>query len=257
MRLPLCIGLILAGSSLLATEGSVTEEFTATAQPETERRWTGSAALNLSAIQSTRDSQFLSLSINAVNKGEKDKISAKAFYSFARQSPLGGGDLETTEDRYSLEGQYDYTIRDQTFWFAAARFDHDAVNDLDLRTIVTGGLGYMIIDREDTAWQVTGGISYRNEQYDGEPESSEVGLSVGSNYQRLLSRNLNLTHDLRFIPAFSDFGDYFLVSDLGLVTSLSERFSAEFRFIFDYDSTPATGAQKDNYKYFLGLGYKF
>lgn len=256
MRLPLCFGLIFVSAPLLAN-GSVTEEFSETAQPETQRRWTGSAALNISAIQSSRDSQFLSFSLNAINKGERDKISARAFYSFARQTPIGGGSLSTTEDRYSLEGQYDYTIRNKTFWFAAARFDHDAINDLDLRTILTGGLGYLLIDEETTAWQLTGGISYKNEQYDGQPESSEVGLSLGSNYQRLLSRNLNLTHDLRFVPAFSDFGDYFLVSDLGLITSLSERFSAEFRFIFDYDSTPATGAQKDNYKYFLGLGYKF
>ena len=32
---------------------------------------------------------------------------------------------------------------------------------------------------------------------------------------------------------------------------------AEFKFVFDYDSTPAPGAQKDNYRYTMGVGMRF
>ena len=64
-------------------------------------------------------------------------------------------------------------------------------------------------------------------------------------------------HDLEIFPAFSDPSDFFLTTQFGARTKLSKSIFAEAKFVIDYDSTPAAGADKTDYTWLFGAGVTF
>jgi putative salt-induced outer membrane protein YdiY len=218
-------------------------------------RWTGAAALNLNLIESVSDSESLTFSARGELPSERDRLAINALYAFSRQSSPGVRQI--TEDRYRLNAQYDQKIQDLYFWYVSSRLDRDKIVQLNLRTILAGGLGYRVFRRDDTRWLLSGGVSYRKEDYQVGADGEEYGLRFGSEFRRKLNTWITVSHDLEFIPAFKDFDDYVLSSDLRILTLLNSRMTAEMRFIFDYDSTPGSNQRRDTNKYFVGLGYSF
>lgn len=232
-----------------------------------ESKFEGSINFSANYAVSNRDSQALFLFGDASRKMGNGDLGIKAFYSFARQNQTNGGPFSTTEDRMSLAGRYDYLIGTRTIGYGSLRFDRDRIAALDLRTLAGAGLGSYIIpvskleDRGERDWKLSAGLSYLNEDYTGGGSDSYVGLELGSAYRMMLSDTLRLSHSAGFVPNFGDWSDYFFVSDLSLTMPLGDEKKASwqvsFSFLFDYDSTPAVGARQDNYKYVLGIGYKF
>jgi putative salt-induced outer membrane protein len=227
----------------------------ALAAGEAGQKWSGSAALNFNLIESVSDSESFTLSGRGEKAGARDRFTLNALFAYGRQRSPGTSTV--TEDRWRLQSQYDQQFQDLYFWYVSARQDRDKIVRLNLRSVYSGGLGYRIFRRKDLRWLVTTGVSYRREDYQSSPDGEEYGLRFGSELRRELNSWITVTHDLEFIPAFKDFGDYVLSSDLRILTRLNSRLAAEMRYIFDFDSTPAGTSRKDTNKYFFGLGYQF
>lgn len=218
--------------------------------------WSGALSSSLGFTRSNQESQNFDLNLDLTRQGPKDRLATKASYSFARQS-TGGGGLETTRDRWTARGQYDYFIADRYYWFGSTRFDSDHTSDLDLRTVLTAGAGYTFFDSSQTSLAADFGFSWVREDYSSSASTDNAALALGMNYRHELASWLTLVQDTEYFPNPEDFGDYFLATELGLRSKLSASMFADFKFMFDFDSTPAPGARKDNYKYFLGIGLRF
>lgn len=242
----------------------------ALAQANDNSEWTGSLNLSAAAAISDQDTQSLLFTGNAERRMGPGELRLRALYAYARQTSGPSKAFQTTEDRWSAGGRYDYDLSDgKYFGYGSLRFERNSINDLDLRTLAAIGLGTYLQRSDsvretgkfrnagDTEWRVSGGLSYLTEKYSGSTSSEEFGLDFGSLYRRQLSDAAFLEHDLAFIPAFGDFGDYFLISDLGIGMSVADAWQLKLSWIYDYDSTPAPGKRKDNQKYALGLGYRF
>jgi putative salt-induced outer membrane protein YdiY len=230
--------------------------------------WTGSINFNANWAISNQDTQSILLFSDASKKDPMGLLRVGVRYAFARQTFGADKTFETTEDNYKLSGRYDWSINSRLFAFGSLQLDHDAITDLDLRTVSAGGLGFIALQSGnategkfqaagDAEWRLSAGLSYLTEDYDGAASKREVGLQFGSLYRRSLSSGFNVQHELVFVPAFSDFGDYFLTSDLSLRATLTGNLVAAFSWFLDYDATPASGRRKDNSKLALSLGYKF
>jgi hypothetical protein len=67
-----------------------------------------------------------------------------------------------------------------------------------------------------------------------------------------------LFHNLEWLPAFDGpFDDYNLNLDAGIRTTIYQGLFAEFKLELRYDSTPARGAEKEDLRYLLGVGWTF
>lgn len=227
-----------------------------------EGNWTGSINLNASSTISTRNTQSIFIFGDAQRNFAKGRLGIKANYAFSRQDP-GAGPSVTTEDRWSLSGQYDWNIGTKTFGYFSGRLDRDAIARLDLRTVFGAGLGTSLFGPSalnadgDWEWKVSAGASLVNENYRTGADNDYVGLQLGSNYRRILGGGWRFAHDLSFIPNVEDFDDYFYVSDLSVSKAIGSNWNIRLSYILDYDSTPAPGARRQNSKYALSLGYKF
>ncbi|HLO97479.1 MAG TPA: DUF481 domain-containing protein [Fimbriimonas sp.] len=233
--------------------------------------WSGTANINVNLAVSQQNSQSILLFANATKRlNTNSRLDLGMLYSFARQSSGNPRVTTTSDDRWSFTSHYDFPSSTSKYGFVDQRFERNAVNQLSLRSITTAGYGYYAIrtpgviknrrvgDPGDASWQITTGFSFSNESYaNGLGSSHSTGVSVGSKFERILSNRMTLTHDFTFIPAFDDLTDYFLVSNLSVGVPIAGRASLNFSMINDFDSTPANGARKDNYRYALTFGYRY
>ncbi|MCH7944802.1 MAG: DUF481 domain-containing protein [Armatimonadetes bacterium] len=218
--------------------------------------WAGALSSSLSVVDSNRDAQNFNLDFDITRERATDRLTAKAAYAFANQSVSGGGS-QTTVDSWFARGEYDVIINEKFFWQGSLRLDRDRVSDLDLRTAIGAGAGYTFWNKETSAFRTTFGLSYLREAFTVGSGNNTVVLQVGTGLRHEFNSRLTVLHDTSYFPNPGDFGDFFLSSELVLRSALASNMFGEIKFVFDYDATPAPGAQKGNYRYTMGVGMRF
>jgi len=213
--------------------------------------------LSTNLVNSDTSSLSFKTLVDSVKKGDDSKLAAFFRYSYAEQKQSGFS-KDITTNNWILGGVYDKFINSRMDWFADASFEKDSIIDLDLRQIYTAGSALKLVETEKVKFKVKGGIGLRDDNFAGTfSDKSDVGLSFGTDWFQQLGEKFTLNHTSKFIPSPDDFSDYLLKSDLGLDYAMSDRLSTSFRFLFDYDRSPAAGFRKDRIEWVLGVGYKF
>ena len=235
------------------------EDFVGLNQPVSKpapTTWEGALSSSLSVVDSSRDAKNFNLDFDIARERATDRLTAKAAYAFASQSVSGGGS-ETTVDSWFARGQYDVIINEKFFWLGSLRLDRDRVSDLDLRTAIGAGAGYTFWNKETSAFRTTFGLSYLREAFTVGQGNNTVVLQIGTGLRHEFNSRLTVLHDTSYFPNPGDLGDFFLSSELVLRSALASNMFGEIKFVFDYDATPAPGAQKGNYRYTMGVGMRF
>jgi putative salt-induced outer membrane protein YdiY len=233
--------------------------------------WSGQLNLNLSATQSTLNVSSAFVNLRAVNKLKMgNQLEYSLFYGLSKQTNATTGNLDTTEDRWSIGAHYDTPSSRRKFGFIDQRFDRNVVVQLGSRSVTTIGYGYFAIRTEnpyktgrvdtvgDAEWKITAGLSYLTETYLNDLGSRNApGLQFASSFRKVFKKGVSVNHYAEFYPAFDRFDDFLVVSNLNVGIPISQRISLAVAWIADYDATPAPGARKDNSRYALTLGYRF
>ena len=68
---------------------------------------------------------------------------------------------------------------------------------------------------------------------------------------------MGVFHNLEWLPAFDDPGDYLLNADAGIRADLTKSMFSEFKIEYKRDSEPAPGSLKNDLRYILGVGWTF
>ena len=221
-------------------------------------KWTGNLSASYTSTHGNTKTETISASANMSKRTEKDRTQLSADYARAEQKDRTTGQDVTIEDWWRAKGKYDYFFSKKKYAYVDGRYERDAIAALDRRVIVGGGGGYQWIESEDMNFSTEIGLASLYEKFDNQTDSnSELSAQLGYNFDKKLTKNTRLDHDLTYYPALDKFSDYFLTSTLGIRTDFSSSFFATFKTIFNYDVTPAAGSHKTDVKYFLGLGYSF
>lgn len=223
--------------------------------PDTPR-WAGSLTSNFGLTRSDREAQNFDLNFDAKLKRGRHAYQTRGSYFNARQSDEDG-EMQTTRDAWFARGQYDFFVQDRRFYYGSLRFDHDAIKDLDLRTVAGAGAGFTLIRNERTNYRIEIGASWVDERYRGGDRSDTMGMQFGSGLSHRINGSMSLSHDLTFVADPGKLDDYLLVSDFSVRSALNRAMFSELRFVFDYDPVPRAGSRKDNYRYLMGLGFRF
>lgn len=231
--------------------------------------WSGSLNLSANVISSNRNSQSFFVSADTAQKFGYGDLRIQGLFAYGRKEGFSGGQ-ETTENRWSLSGRYDRAYGTRQFAFVSQRLDRDEVASLKLRSVSAFGLGLVLRQTEEVAktskftnagdeeWRVSMGIAYRSEKFDaGLGSNAEAGIDFSSLYRHQLGRNLFLRHSLAYVPAFSDFGNFYLNSALDISVTVGSKMTVGVGYVLDYNSQPAAGSRKDSAIYALTLGYRY
>lgn len=172
------------------------------------------------------------------------------------------GRLITRNSRGTIK--LDFFISKRFYWFAAAYFEQDTFQDLNLRTSLSSGPGYQIIDKgdysspylKDMTLYFEGGLAYFNEDFKtaGDKTSLRVRTSLKWNWP-ILDDRLTFYHYDEIFPSVQNTKDFYLTSDQGIRFKIFGSLVSGFQLTFRYNNIPPPGVKSSDTLLLATIGY--
>ena len=216
--------------------------------------WSGLLDTGLSLTQGNSDSLTYSLSGKAARVTDRDKITVYTAVIYAKSTVDNVSNATAHAIRGGVRG--DLNVRDKVFVFGFTDFEYDQFQDLDLRNVVGGGLGYHVIKTANTTFDVFAGGSFNQEFFGAIPatatkpavaaltrKSGEVVL--GEELDAKLNKRTTLNERFSIYPNVSNTGSYRFQFDTTAATKLKNWLSWQATYSDRFLSDPLPGLKKN------------
>jgi putative salt-induced outer membrane protein YdiY len=232
--------------------------------------WNGGVNVGFSLARGNSQTENLALAINATHPTLNDKTTlylSSIYTSNQLATPSTVANLITGGLRY------DHNIKPRLFAFVGADFMSNALQNLDLRTVYGGGLGFHAIKKDSTTIDLLAGLNYTHETYSNGPEILPVtvpptftsygvthryaALTLGEELMHKLGKSTVITQKLYFYPNLSDTGQYRAAFDFGTVTKIAKWLGWQNQFTDIYVSNPPGTSKKNDLILTTGLNVSF
>jgi putative salt-induced outer membrane protein YdiY len=222
-------------------------------------KWTGFVLANLSIARGNTETVDAGVEALAVLRRDtdtaNDRFTLSGSYNFA--STGTGDDSVTTEENVTASAKYDRYFTEKLYGYGIVTYEKDHIADLQFRLSPGVGVGYQWVESPTFNFQTEAGVSYVFEDFDPGGDNDFVALRLAYHVDKKLSDKVLVFHNVEYLPAFEDFEDYLIRADAGLQADLTKTFFSQFKVEWDYDSTPAPGRDKSDYRYLVGVGWRF
>jgi hypothetical protein len=230
------------------------------------RYWHGNFDIAFNMQQATTDNLGFLIALGALRAHDRTRLMLGADYRYATQNESGVPERRNNDAASGrLRGEYD--LSKSVFLYASTDALYDAIQNLSLRAVPKAGAGYVVWQREPKegvrdflAIEVGGGWVYEKYIDNGTPpdpvldENDYFTVAFGAAAAVVLPRGMTLDWRFDYLPSVSDFaGDYVVRSVLGLNIPLIAPLSARLSIGDTYDSTPASGTDKNSLNVDTGL----
>ncbi len=217
--------------------------------------WTGGANIGFALTRGNSQTKNLALSFTAARATSHDKLGLYANSVYATNDAPGA--VPPTTANAVLAGiRYDRDFTKRLFGFVGADFATDALQSLDLRTVLGGGLGFHAIKSDITTLDLLGGLNYTRENYATFARNFPAA-TIGEELSRKLRGSTTLTQHLMFFPDLKNTGEYRTRFDLGTVTKISKWLGWQNAFGDIYVTNPPAGKKKNDVLFTTGLNISF
>ncbi len=233
--------------------------------PET---WHGSINLGFNASRGNTYDNSWSVEGDLSRRWDKDRLTANAGYYYSEAKAAGENEKQKTQDRIEAFAQHDHFWTAKFYSFENAKYERDRIQLLDRRIRVGLGLGYQWA--EDTLIEKVGswdfaqeiGLSWVEEKYDDvdadtDDDFAAIVYAHHLKFRPLLKSDVEFFHNLEYLPQVNDFERYLIDSDVGVTTKLIYNWSLLAKIEWDYNSRPARSRKSSDFRYIVGLGYKW
>ncbi len=221
--------------------------------------WTGAVIASGNISRGNTHSEDFGLAANAQLRRDDenfdDRFSLGAAYNFGKQTVNGAN--TTSADNWMALAKYDKFFTDQWYGYGMLKYDHDRLADLQFRLAPGVGVGYQWVETPTFNLNTEAGVSYVYEEYSNDGNDDRVALRLAYHIDKALNDKISLFHNLEWLPAFNDPSDYNLNADAGIQAKITGKLISQLKVVYQRDSTPAPGAEKNDIRFVLGLGYSF
>jgi putative salt-induced outer membrane protein YdiY len=218
-------------------------------------RWQGAFSLGASSTHGNSRIESANFSLQAAKRTKTDRTNIQADY--ARSVDRDRQDDQVTESWFKSRAKYDWFFQKKDYIYGDARYETDRIADLKYRTIAGSGLGHQFAEGRQLNLSGEAGLAYLQESYSDGPSRSDLTAQFGYHLDKPLTQRLHFFNDLAYNPTVRNFSDYVLSSSAEVRAMFTDRVFANFKVLFDYDSTPAQDKTNTDTKYLLGIGCKF
>jgi putative salt-induced outer membrane protein len=223
------------------------------------QKWTGLILANATLARGNTETLDAGLSAIAVLRRDSDTLNDRftfgAAYNFGNTGT--GDNTTTTTDNWMGMGKYDKFFTEKFYGYGIMKVEHDRIAQLNYRLSPGIGVGYQWIESTPMNFFTEAGVSYVYEDYDEGGHNDFVALRLAYHFDKKLSDDITLFHNLEWLPAFEDPGDYNLTTDAGIRANVTKSLFAEFKVEWKRDTTPAEDALENDMRYVASIGWKF
>ncbi|MCC6950435.1 MAG: DUF481 domain-containing protein [Phycisphaerales bacterium] len=185
--------------------------------------------------------------------------------SAAMETAFAAGYLYATSEGARTKNRAEAGVRNdwrfgESRWglFAQGKVEYDEFQDWNLR--VSGALGpsYQLIRSEATSLRGRAGLGLSRE-FGGESNSVTPEAIVGLDFEHKVSERTALTAGVEWLPSLSEVPQFRAGGHVGVTTVLDRAagMSLHAGIADRYDSGPGAGVGRNDFEYFVTLGWDF
>jgi len=223
--------------------------------PSLLQGWTGGTTIGFGLTGGNSQTENLAIAFNADRKTSHDEITAYENSVYSRDNAPGASPAITANTTQG-GARYAHNLTKRLFAFGSGDFQSDALQALNLRSILGGGLGWHLINNKQTAFDVLGGLNYTNENYVGLSRNF-AALTLGEELTQKLGASTVLSEKGYVFPDLSQTGQYNATFNIGTITKISKWLGWQNAFGDIYVTDPLPGKKDNDLLFTTGLNIAF
>lgn len=217
--------------------------------------WGGIVDAGISSSRGNADTITLNLGMKAARTTQRDKISVYFTLLFAQNSTIG--ESVTTANVIRGGTRYDINVSDRLFTFGFTDLEFDEFQELDLRNVLGGGLGFHAKKTQKTVLDLFTGGAFNQELFSTGLTRRFGEILFGEELSYKLSSRTTLTEKLMLYPNLTQPGEYRIAFDSSAVTKLNNWLNWHVTLSDRFLSNPIPGVKKNDVLLTTGVGLKF
>jgi putative salt-induced outer membrane protein YdiY len=219
--------------------------------------WTGFFDLGFASTAGNAETSTFTLGANASRTTPRDKMSV--FFNSIRANGFDQANQRTIRTANATRGglQYDLNVSRKLFGFGLTTVEYDRFQNLDLRFVGGGGLGYKAIRTDATTLSFNAGGSANREFFSTGLRRTSGELLLGNDFTHKFNDRLSMFEKLQFFPNLTETGQFRLNFDIGAAAKLAKWLSWQTQFGNRYLSNPVPGRKTNDTLFTTGLRVTF
>lgn len=217
--------------------------------------WSGTVGLNVASASGNAKTTTFGTGASAQRATGADKLSLSYSQIYSTQStvvPFGA-----TANRISGGLRYDRNVASRMFAFGVNSYDYDQFMDLDLRSVVGGGLGFHAYKSATSFWDLGAGSDWSREAFGTGLVRNSGELLISEESAHQVTTLVKLYQRLSAYPNLSYGGQYRANLDAGASFRLTRALSWNVALSDRYLSNPIPGKMKNDTILTTGIGVNF
>ena len=214
--------------------------------PSLLEAWKGGASLGFAVARGNSETTNLTTGFTAGRKTLHDELTLYESSLYSTNDLPGGGVIANS----ILGGaKFDRNFTKRLFVFVSADYAHDALQDLNLRQIYSGGLGVHLINNPNTTLDFLAGANYTRETYGGGATAVDrnlAGITVGEDFMHKFGKSTTLTEVFYFYPDLSNTSEYRFSLNAASVTKINKWLGWQTSLTDRYVTDPPIAGTKSN-----------
>ena len=217
--------------------------------------WAGTVDLGLALTRGNAHTDTLNTNFAAsrVTSGSKTTLHFNQIYGTAR---LNGVTADTAN---AVRGGWSFSknLSPRLFATVLNEYEHDQFQDLDLRFVIGGGLGYTAIKTDRIRLDLVAGLDYDRETFTSGLHRNFAEVNFGDEFLYKVSGVTTITQSARIFPNLSSGGDYRANFDLTAVTTLKKWLGWQVTASDRFMTNPVFGRQRNDLLLSTGFRVSF
>ena len=231
------------------------KSYESTLNPGWFDQWTGGADFGVALTKGNSDTTNLALGVGLTRETRNDKTNIYAASIYNRDSTNGVS--QTTANTTRLGFRYARDFNPKWFGYVFTDLERNGQQDLNLRFVPGGGLGYHAIRNERTQLDLLGGLAMNREYFDGsDNDRTSAEAQVGQTLNHRLNSRTVIKEQLFFFPNLSRGGEYRVNFDTSVVTDITKRIGWQITVSDRYLSNPLPGLKQNDLLLTTGVHVK-
>jgi len=225
-------------------------------RPDFLHRWEGGLDAGFDLTRGNSDTRNFRFAFRAERKVGRDNLTLYA-ETFNSIDDLPNASPHITADERRGGARFDRDLASRLFAFANADFMSDGLQDLNLRSVFGGGLGYHLIKRHRTTLDLLGGANFTRENYIEIQRNLGAG-QIGEEFKLKLGKNTSLIQDFAYFPDLTEpGGNYRTNFQLGTITMIIKWLGWQNNLTDSYVTNPPAGKKRNEFVFTSGLHVSF
>ena len=217
--------------------------------------WAGTGSVGLAGTSGNARTLTFTTGINAARVTRTDK--ASLYFNTIKASALVNGKNADTAQAVRGGIGYDHNLTPRLFANVFNDWEYDKFQNLDLRFVVGGGLGFHAIKTERSQLDLLAGADFNHSRFSTPLTQNSAELFWGDSYSLKLSAATSLVQSFRMFNDLTNTGSYRTNFDVGASTKLSKWLNWNVSLSDRYLNHPAPGRKTNDILYTTGLGIVF